>query len=253
MNGMIFDIKDFALHDGPGPRVTVFMKGCPLRCKWCHNPEGLVRSPQLMVKHNLCTGCGRCRNDCKHEECRSFGRCIHACPNGALSVSGKEYSVEELSKILLKNADFYALNGGGVTFSGGEPLMQWEFLSQVIDTIGCHTAIETSGYVDEDIFRQAVDKTDFMIMDLKIVDRELHKKYTGVYNDIILRNFEYLKNSGRKCVIRTPLIPKICDTGDNLASLEQIIGSELKWEKLPYNEMAGIKYDMLGMAYDMKS
>lgn len=249
MKGVIFDIKEFSLHDGPGARTTVFLKGCPLRCVWCHNPEGLSIKKQLLVKTNLCTGCGRCRQGCNHPDCREFDRCIHICPNGLISVSGRNITSKELAERLMKDAEFYKKNGGGVTFSGGEPLMQPEFLFDTISQLDCHTAIETSGYADEEIFKRAVDKIDFFIMDLKIADRQLHKKYTGVYNDAILKNFEYLIESGRQCLIRTPLIPGICDTKENLSAIEKIIGGRAKWEKLKYNDMASAKYKMLSMEY----
>ena len=244
MTGTVFDIKEFSLHDGPGPRTTVFLKGCPLRCKWCHNPEGLESSPQLMVKHNLCTNCGLCKIPCNHADCKEFSRCIHTCPNGLVSVSGKKYSSDELVKILLKNKDFYEMNGGGITFSGGEPLMQSDFLLEVMENLNCHTAIQTSGYAPNDVFRKVVDKIDYVMMDIKLAERNLHKKYTGVYNDLILENFEYLKSSGKDYVIRTPLTPGICDTEENLAKIKEIIGDS-PWEKLPENTFWNAKYSML--------
>ena len=244
MTGTIFDIKEFSLHDGPGPRSTVFMKGCPLRCIWCHNPEGFSDKPQLMIKHNLCTHCKKCEAPCNHDECKAFSRCIHACPEGLISVSGQEISSDKLAKILMKNADFYKINGGGITFSGGEPLIQSEFLLEVISKIKCHTAIQTCGHAPCDVFKKVINAVDYVMMDIKIADRELHKKYTGVYNDIILENFEYLKKSKKDYIIRTPLIPDICDTQENLLQIKKIIGNS-KWEKLPENIFWNSKYSML--------
>lgn len=248
MKGIIFDIKEFSLHDGPGARTTVFLKGCPMRCLWCHNPEGLQREKQLMVKTARCRRCGRCYEPCMHPECQSFGRCVHICPEGLVEICGKEIDSEELSKILMKNADIYDSNGGGVTFSGGEPLMQADFILEVIERLECHTAIETSGYADEYVFKRVVEKIDYIILDIKIADREKHKKYTGVYNDKIIKNLKYLINSDKEYVIRTPLIPGITDTQENLLKIEKLIGDS-SWEKLKYNEMAGLKYPMLGMEY----
>lgn len=244
MKGIVFDIKEFSLHDGPGPRTTVFLKGCPLRCTWCHNPEGLKTAPELMIKRKMCTGCGRCKIPCEHNDCKKFSRCIHACPNGLITPCGTEYESGTLVVLLKKNLDFYEQNGGGITFSGGEPLMQADFLLEVLQKLNCHTAIQTSGYAPHDVFCKVISAVDFVMMDIKLADRELHKKYTGVYNDIILKNFDYLKFSKKEYVIRTPLIPDICDTEENLAQIKKIIGTS-KWEKLPQNEFWQVKYSML--------
>ena len=251
MTGTVFDIKEFSLHDGPGPRVTVFLKGCPLRCRWCHNPEGLSPKPQLMVKQNLCTKCGKCFQSCDHPECAGLGRCLYACPNGLVSLSGQVYEAEELAKKVMKNADFYAMNGGGVTVSGGEPLAQADFVCALFDYLPIHKAIQTSGYADNSVFKRVIDRCDYVMMDVKLADREMHKQYTGVYNDKILENLEYLKQSGKAYVIRTPLIPNITDTQENLAAIQALLGDS-PWEKLPYNTMAGAKYPMLGMQYGME-
>ena len=251
MTGTVFDIKEFSLHDGPGPRVTVFLKGCPLRCLWCHNPEGQSREPQLMVKRNLCAQCGRCRKGCTHAECEGFDRCIFACPNGLISVSGREYEAEALVERIMHNADFYMKNGGGVTISGGEPLMQVDFLCELLPKIGMHKALQTCGYAKPEDFERVVELCDFIMLDIKLADREEHKKYTGVFNDVILENFEYLKKSKKEYIIRTPLIPNITDTNDNLTAIEKLIENS-PWEKLQYNEMAGAKYPMLGMKYKLK-
>lgn len=248
MKAVIFDIKEFSVHDGPGARLTVFFKGCPLRCVWCHNPEGLKKEPQLMIKNSVCKHCGLCKKACNHPDCRPFNRCLHTCPDGLISVSGKSVSSDELAEIIMKDADFYTSTGGGVTFSGGEPLMQWGFLDELTEKIKIHKAIETCGYSDCEVFKRMVDKMDYIIMDIKLADRDMHKKYTGVYNDIILKNFDYLKNSGKTYLIRTPLIKGICDTEENLSGIKKIIGDS-PWEKLPENDMAGLKYPMLDMHF----
>lgn len=248
MKGIIFDIKELALHDGPGARVTVFLKGCPLRCIWCHNPEGLSPQPQLMVKEQLCSHCGSCRRPCVHPECQPFGRCLYACPNGLIEQSGKEWTVDELVERLLGYADFFAKNGGGVTFSGGEPLLQSAFLFETARQLPFHKAIETSGFAEPEVFGKALEFMDYIMLDIKLADDTLHRKYTGQGNKVVLRNLEYLKKSGKPYLIRTPLIPGITDTKDNLNAIANLIG-DAPWEKLKYNALAGAKYPMLGMTY----
>lgn len=248
MTGVIFDIKEMAVHDGPGIRTTVFLKGCPIRCRWCHNPEGLSKKPQLMYKRERCVSCGRCAIECDHEDCKAFGRCIHICPENCLEVTGREVEAKELAKELKFSAEVLGDNFGGFTFSGGEPLFQPKFLLELIDELkDYHLCIETSGYAENEIFKKVIEKLDFVIMDIKLADSKLHKEYTGVNNELILCNFEILKNSGKPYIIRTPLIPNVTDTEDNLSKIEKIIGNS-KWEKLPYNDMAGAKYKMLGMS-----
>lgn len=253
MSGIIFDIKEMAVHDGPGIRTTVFLKGCPLRCVWCHNPEGLDIAPQLVYRDSRCLKCGRCLKKCDHEECKPFSRCLHACPEGLLSISGKNYSAKELMDELLISKKVLGNNFGGVTFSGGEPLMQYGFLLETAELLkDINICIETSGFAEQGVFNRVLEVVDFVIMDIKLADSELHKKYTGVSNEIILKNFETLKKSGKPHIIRTPLVPNITDTENNLRKIKEIIGDS-KWEKLPYNNLAGAKYKMLGMEFPMDS
>ncbi len=248
MTGVVFDIKELGVHDGPGLRTTVFLKGCPLRCVWCHNPEGLSKKPQLSVRENSCIHCGMCKKPCSHPECQGFGRCLHICPKGLLSVSGEEISAENLVKRLKRNENFWGQNGG-VTFSGGEPLMQAEFLHEVLDHLGdVSVAIETSGYADPDTFLSIISRMDLVYMDIKLVNDTFHKKYTGVSNKCILQNLELLRTSGIPCVIRTPLIPGITDTEENLEAIKKLVDG-LAHELLPYNQMAGAKYKFFNMKY----
>ena len=250
---MIFDIKEFAVHDGPGVRTTVFFKGCPLRCVWCHNPEGLSPEKQLMTKTARCRGCGLCRRPCSHEECRPYGRCLYACPDALIRVCGREYTADELTGRLVKGKKIFKESGGGVTFSGGEPLMQHLFLREMLNRMraeGIHTAIETSGYAPEGVFAEAAEAADLVIMDIKLADPELHRRYTGADNRRILRNAACLKAGGRPHIFRTPLIPGITDTAENLEAVRLIVGDS-QWEQLPYNELAGAKYPMLDMTFTL--
>lgn len=251
MTGTIFDIKEMAVHDGPGIRTTVFLKGCPLRCKWCHNPEGLSFEPQLMYKDARCIDCKNCQKECDHPECKPFGRCIHACPENCLEITGRKVNAKELARELKKTAYILGNSFGGFTFSGGEPLAQPEFLLELLEELKeYHLCIETSGFADSKIFKTVIDKLDFIIMDIKLAYSELHKKYTGVENGQIIKNFKMLKNSGKPYIIRTPLVPDITDTKENLGAIKNIIGDST-WEQLPYNTMAGAKYKMLGMQYKL--
>lgn len=253
MTGRIFDVKELAVHDGPGLRTTVFLKGCPLSCLWCHNPEGLHAAPELIYKRNLCTGCGACRRNCRHPECAPFGRCLFACPRGLLEVSGREVSDEVLAGELLAGAAPLGDAFGGFTFSGGEPLAQWEFLLALSDRLAPHhLALETSGYADEAVFRRVIARMDFVYMDVKLADSALHRRYTGRPNEGILGNLKILMKSGKPYTIRTPLVPGITDTEENLGAIRALIGDS-PWEKLPYNAAAGAKYEMLGREFPMKS
>ena len=248
MIGRIFDIKEFAVHDGDGIRVTVFMKGCPMSCTWCHNPEGLYYEKNLFYKKAKCVNCGLCLKKCNHEDCKSFDRCVHICPNDCLKVVGQDYDSDQLVEKLIKYKSILKSVGGGITFSGGEPLLQWEFLSEVIDKLKENgiddIVIETCGYAEKTVFQKIATKLSGVIMDIKIFDGEKHLEYTGCDNTVIKENFLWLKESGIPYIIRTPLIKGITDTEENLTSIKEFIGDS-KWEKLPENYLAKSKYDLI--------
>ena len=250
MRGLIFDIKEFALNDGAGVRSTVFFKGCPLRCVWCHNPEGLRPEPELYLKKAGCLDCGLCKKRCDHEDCRPYGRCLHICPMNLVTVAGQWISADALAAKLLKKRRAFSALSGGVTFSGGEPLLQWEFCLEVINRIrlSVNVALETSGYSSEEAFRAVVGACDFVYMDLKLIDDSEHKKYTGVSNVRILENAEWLKKSGVKHLFRTPLIPGITDTEENFRALAEFLDGE-PVEFLPYNTLAPAKYESVNREF----
>ena len=251
MTGTIFDIKEMAVHDGPGIRTTVFFKGCPLRCRWCHNPEGLSFEPQLMYKSAKCVGCKKCQKECEHDECKPFGRCIHTCPENCLEIAGRKIDSKKLAEELKQSAEILGNSFGGFTFSGGEPLAQPKFLLELAEELkNYHLCVETSGFCDSEIFKAVIDKLYFVFMDIKLANSELHKKYTGVGNELILKNYKILVASQKPYVIRTPLIPGITDTKDNLDKIGRIVDGG-KWEKITYNPLAAAKYEMLGLKYTL--
>lgn len=251
MQGTIFDIKEFTVHDGPGSRITVFFKGCPLRCIWCHNPEGLKVEKQLMYKSTFCSFCNNCMKPCSHEECQPFKRCMYACATGCLTISGETLTSDELAGKIRKNAIVLKAMDGGVTFSGGEPMMQADFVCETAEKLdGMHKAIQTSGFTDLNTYQRVISHFDYIMQDIKLADKDTHIKYTGVSNEAILRNVEWLKTSGKDFVFRVPLIPGITDTEENLKAIAEIVG-EHKTELMPYNEFAGAKYKMVGMEYPL--
>lgn len=224
MKGVVFDIKEFALNDGPGIRVTVFMKGCPLRCLWCHNPEGMSGTPQLNHK---------------------TGR-----------LTGAEFSPEELAAKIRKHVDVFDLSGGGVTFSGGEPSLQADFLFATATLLpGIHKVLDTCGYCEENTFRKLLTVFDLVYFDLKLIEEGNHLKYTGVSNELILKNLRILSESDTPYHIRIPLIPDITDTSENLGNIFRLLqtlpNKPLRVDPLPYNILAGGKYEAYGMQYPL--
>lgn len=253
MKGSIFSIEEFSVYDGPGIRTSVFLKGCPLRCNWCHNPEGLQRGPQRLRSSNGCLHCGRCEAVCTHgEQCVACGACVQACPQRLISIVGEEQDAADIAARVLKNADILTASGGGVTFSGGEVLMQPDFLLALLDeTRPLHRAIETSGYASEGVFTRAIHACDLVMMDIKHSDPALHKRYTGVDPAPIYQNLSILKQSDVPFIARIPLIPGVTDTQDNLAQTARLLtGSEnlLRVELLPYHR-AGGKYAAAGQTF----
>ena len=253
--GCVFDIKEFAVFDGPGIRTTVFMKGCPLRCRWCHNPEGLSGRKQLMVSVASCVHCGKCEAVCPHPgHCEACGACVPACPGGLRRVVGSDWTADALARRLLKDRDVYEMSGGGVTFSGGEPLMQWEFVKSVIDRLpGIHTAIETSGYSADDVFRSAVQTCSLVMMDWKVSDPALHEAYTGVSQTPIRRHLETLAAGDTPFIVRMPVIPGVNDNPAHFQTAASLLAGAkrlVRVELLPYQRAAGAKYEMVGKRYD---
>ncbi|MBQ8619753.1 MAG: glycyl-radical enzyme activating protein [Clostridia bacterium] len=255
MKGVVFDIKEFAVFDGPGIRTTVFMKGCPLHCAWCHNPEGLSPRPQLMVSRAACTHCGACASVCPHPEgCNACGACISACRGGYRRIAGETWTADALAARLQKDADVYTLSGGGITFSGGEPLMQWDFVRTVLDRLrNVHTAVETSGFAPDSVFQEAMARFDLVMMDWKVSDPEAHRRFTGVPQDVILRHARMLAGGDTPFILRMPIIPGVSDNAahfETAAALVKDAKALMRIDVLPYQRAAGAKYEMVSMAYE---
>lgn len=254
MNGTIFDIKEFSVFDGPGVRVTVFLKGCPLRCKWCHNPEGLRVSPQIMVSA-VCQSCGKCRvSDCNvvlGKECNGCGRCVSLCPDGFRKLSGKDYTPKQLVDRLIRYEPFFSPEGG-ITFSGGEPTLQADFLCETMKLLPFHKVVQTCGYCHESDFKRVLELVDMMFFDIKLIDPVKHKEWTGADNAVILENLKILKASGKPFIARIPLIEGVNDDEENLTATAELLAdanSLLQVELLPYNGAAGAKYKMVGQPF----
>ena len=254
MKAMIFDIQRNSYVDGPGIRTTVFFKGCNLRCAWCHNPESQSPKPQMMFYKNKCTGCEKCREKCPNslKKCDLCGKCALYCPNNAREICGKEYTVDEVLGEVIKDKSFYENSGGGVTFSGGECMLQVEFLAKLLrlcKQYGIHTAVDTAGCVPYASFEKILPDTDLFLYDCKCFDEQTHKVYTGVGNALILENLARLLQSGKPIWIRIPIIPEVNDTEEEMQRIKAFLdkhGKAARVELLPYHAMGEHKYAAMG-------
>lgn len=257
MTGTIFSIEEFSVFDGPGIRTSVFLKGCPLDCSWCHNPEGKSHEPEIVKSPNGCVECGQCEMHAVKKNGRTVytDESIKKCPMSLLRISGDIYTPEELCNKLLKNERILK-DGGGITFSGGEPLMQYSFVLECIEILKgrLHTAVQTSGYCKPCVFEKVLSKADYFLFDLKLADKDNHITYTGVSNEWIHENYRKLAESGVDFVTRIPLIPGVIDTEENITGLCEIMEKNgVNYvELLPYNTMAGSKYKLAGKEFRPK-
>jgi pyruvate formate lyase activating enzyme len=267
--GTIFRIRRFSIHDGPGIRTSVFLKGCPLRCSWCHSPEGI--DAQISVWHTpgLCISCKRCLTACHNEalkmssgsvlidraKCTLTGGCTEVCPAGAMQFTGRTITAQEVFREVRKDIAFYGTSGGGLTLTGGEPLFQPEFSLEILELCrkaGIHTAIETSLFADLDVAEKISSAADLIIADLKIFDPQEHETYTGQSNEKITGNFLFLAETGRALTVRIPLIPGITDTAENINAISAFAGSagrNIPVELIEYNPLAANNYRRLGIPF----
>ena len=255
MKATIFDIQRNSFVDGPGIRTTVFFKGCNLNCLWCHNPESKSFATEMLFYKDKCVGCGKCKEVCPNnfESCSFCGRCELFCPQDARKVCGKEYTVDEVFEEIVKDQAFYENSGGGVTFSGGECMLQIEFLEEILKKCkekGIHTTVDTAGFVDFSRFERILPYTDLFLYDIKCFNKEKHREYVGVENDLILENLKKLLNSKADIWIRIPVIPTVNDTVEEMQKIKEFLsknGKPQKIELLPYHAMGENKYNALGL------
>lgn len=261
---VIFNIQKFCVHDGPGIRTTVFFKGCPLSCGWCHNPESQKFEPELLVQPEKCGGCGLCQSHCPHgaataggflaDRCTACGGCTDWCPGDARAVAGREYGMEELLAEIEKDAPFYEQSGGGVTLSGGEALCQIDFVERLVRACsqkGIHVAVDTCGQVPYEHFARVLDYTGLFLYDLKLADSARHERHTGRDNSLILANLKRLCDSGARVHLRLPLIEGVnADDTDieGVMAAAKPLGIRTI-ALLPYHDIGRAKYQRLGREY----
>ena len=270
MKGLIFDLQRFCVHDGDGIRTTVFFKGCILNCLWCHNPESKSKKPELRFIENKCIGCGECERVCKsgchtftngrlidRQKCNSCFDCVSVC-HGALEVCGIEKTVEEIIQEVLKDKAFYDNSGGGITLSGGEPLVQTEFAKQLLieaKNNGLNTCLETCGYTEWKNLEEILPFVDTFLWDYKESDEILHKRYTGVYPKLILDNLRKLNERGAKIVLRCPIIPTFNDRVEHfeaIGKLAQSLDGIIRVEVQPYHPLGKDKSKQIGKKYPLE-
>ena len=252
----LFDIQRNSYVDGPGIRTTVFFKGCNLHCAWCHNPESHHPAHEMMFYQNRCTNCGRCKQACPHAlgACDLCGRCVISCPNGAREICGRAYTVDDVIGEIVKDRRFYETSGGGVTCSGGECMLQIDFLEALLAACkqrGIHTAVDTAGHVAFEHFERIMPYTDLFLYDVKHIDSQVHKQYTGVGNERILKNLKRLLEAKKAVWIRIPVIPTVNDTIVHMQRIREFLRQcphPERIELLPYHAMGEHKYKAIGKA-----
>lgn len=272
MKGCIFDIQRCCLEDGPGIRTTVFIKGCNLRCRWCHNPESFRKTPQLVYDHLKCTGCRRCETVCqqkvhtfkdgKHsvsfQKCILCGACFEVCRTEAVTRIGEWVDTEVILNLIMRDKRYYDQSGGGVTFSGGEPTVQYEFLMTLLEgckKLGISTAVETNGIGEREQFEELIKVTDLFLVDFKISDPCRHIKYTGQSNESVFRLLSILTAAGKDVILRCPVIPGINDDAGQMEMIKQVaydfpcISSV---EVMPYHSTGSRKWEKIGLDYTLK-
>ena len=249
----IFDIQRNSFVDGPGIRTTVFFKGCNLKCAWCHNPESQSPKPQMMFYRDKCTGCGKCKEICPTpDNCILCGKCTFYCPADARKICGKKYTVDEVFAEIIKDKAYYDNSDGGVTFSGGECMLQIDFLAEILKKCkenGIHTAVDTAGHIPFESFKKILPYTDLFLYDIKIFDTQKHKQYVGVGNELILENLKKLFKANAKIWIRIPIIPDVNDSIEEMQLIRDFLdknGKPEKIELLPYHAMGENKYSAIG-------
>lgn len=267
LSGLLFDIKRYAVHDGPGIRIVIFLKGCNLNCAWCHNPEGISAGQERMYAPTRCIHCGTCVEACPNHAltltsegivtdtalCQMCGNCAEVCPTKAIELSGTRLTVEEIMAEIEKERIYFDQSGGGVTFSGGEPMLHSELLIQLLDECGkrgIHRAVDTAGFVSSDVLLQVAEHTDLFLYDLKLMDSERHRQWTGIPNDRILENLKILADNGTEIIIRIPLVGGVNEDEGNILETARFIaalpGKIRTVNLLPYHKIAQNKYMKLG-------
>ncbi len=269
---LIFDIMRFATHDGPGIRTTVFFKGCPLACRWCHNPESQCYQPDLLYFEERCRKCGDCAAACpehaieiidgiprtRRDLCRRCGHCADFCDAEARRIAGRRMTLREVAAEIERDLIFFEESGGGVTLSGGEPVSQPRFAAALLRAcrrLGIHTALETCGFAHPDTFLHVALAADLVLFDVKLIDPALHRQYTGVSNAGILTNLEALVARRRAVTVRIPVVPGVNDTEEEMEQFARVLGGigRLPVELLPYHRIGAEKYWRLGLTYGMQT
>jgi pyruvate formate lyase activating enzyme len=277
--GLIFEIQRMSTEDGPGIRTTIFMKQCPLKCVWCHNPESISKKPQLQWFKHKCIGCRTCIETCKQnaltldedgmhidrETCNSCGECVNECPSTALDMFGKWWNLDDLYNEIQKDKIYYTTSKGGITISGGEPTVQCDFVLKLLKNCkenSISTALDTCGYASRRVYEKLLPFVDLILLDIKEINSEKHKIFTGVPNDLILENAiwmaDYIKKNNKNLWIRTPIIPNHTATNENIKGIGSFIVKCLnnipgRWDLLSFNNLCKAKYERLDMNWQLKN